>query len=150
MKATITVGISGSGKSTWAEQQADVFEINRDKLRWQVTSKIGWSGGNAYKFSSKIETDVTNIVEDHLIAVAKMGEDVIISDTNLNPKFRKKLIETCKGLGYTVEIKEFPISFQEACKRDAQRGIFAVGKDVLTKQWEQWVKYNADKEGSNW
>lgn len=149
MKATITVGISGSGKSTWAEQQPNAFEINRDKLRWQVTGCIGWSGDNAYKFSSKIETDVTNIAEGHLIAVAKMGEDVIISDTNLNPKFRQKLIATCQGLGYIVQIKEFPISFQEALERDKGRGIFSVGNEVLKRQWEQWVKYN-EEQGGTW
>lgn len=149
MKATITVGISGSGKSTWAEQQPNAFEINRDKLRWQVTGCIGWAGDNAYKFSSKVETDVTNIAEGHLIAVAKMGEDVIISDTNLNPKFRQKLIATCQGLGYTVEIKEFPISFQEALERDKERGIFSIGEQVLKRQWEQWIKYN-EEQGGTW
>jgi predicted kinase len=149
MKAIITVGISGSGKSTWAEQQANAFEINRDKLRWQITGKHGWSGENAYKFSSKVETEVTRVAEEHLHTVAKYGEDVIISDTNLNPKFRQKLIETCKGLGYEVEIKEFPISFQEALKRDKERGIFSVGEEVLKKQWEQWIKYN-EKKGGTW
>lgn len=148
MKAIITVGISGSGKSTWAEQQVNAFEINRDKLRWQITGKYGWSGSNAYKFSSKVETEVTRVAEGHLHTVAKYGEDVIISDTNLNPKFRQKLIETCKGLGYEVEIKEFPISFQEALKRDKERGIFSVGEEVLKKQWEQWIKYNEEKGGT--
>lgn len=147
MKAIITVGVSASGKSTWTEQQ-DAYEINRDKLRWQLTGKLGWSGDNAYKFSSKVEKEVTEVAQHLLQEVAKEGEDVIISDTNLNPKFREQLIQECKALGYQVEIKEFPISFQEACQRDKERGIFSVGEEVLKRQWEQWVKYHEGKGGT--
>lgn len=34
MKAIITVGISGSGKTTWAEQQEGFININRDDIRF--------------------------------------------------------------------------------------------------------------------
>lgn len=42
------------------------------------------------------------------------------------------------------------ISYQEALRRDATRGIFSVGEKVLAKQWEMWVKYWEDKGGGMW
>ncbi len=156
MKAIITVGISGSGKTTWAENyrfcihsDTDKVVINRDETRWKLSGKLGWNGPNAYRFHSDMETAVTHH-NAHLIEMCSIeGKDIIIADTNLNPKTRNKLIKQCTDLGYEVDIKEFPISFQEACKRDIQRGIFAVGETVLMKQWEQWCKYFADREESN-
>lgn len=146
MKCVITVGVSASGKSTWSEKQEDFYEINRDKLRWEVTGKLGWKGENAYKFSSKVEKEVSDIADHLLVECAKRGEDVIFSNTNLNPKLRNKLIADCVSMGYNVEIVEFPVSFQEAVRRDKERGIFSVGEEVIYKQWEQWVAYWNEKE----
>lgn len=148
MKAIICIGISGSGKSTFAKQ-CGLWEINRDEDRWIVSGKKGWNGPDAYKFNSKIENQVTELHNIDYEWAAFEGVSIINSDTNLNPKYRQKLIDNLKSLGYEVEIKEFPISFQEACKRDKERGIFSVGEEVLKKQWEAWCKYFADKEGSN-
>ncbi len=157
MKAFICVGISGSGKSTFANtlQHTDGDNstwqiINRDETRWLLSGKRGYNGPNAYKFYSTIERDVTDYNERRIEECAADGVDIIISDTNLNSVFREKLIGKCKALGYDVQIEEFPISFQEACKRDKQRGIYAVGEDVLMKQWNDWCKYHQDKGEGMW
>lgn len=157
MKAYITVGISGSGKSSWAENfnpcihtKVDVVNINRDDTRWFLTGKRGWNGPNAYKFYSKTEKEVTSVNINKITVAASYGADIIISDTNLNTTTRKKLIDICELHGYEVIIKEFPISFQEACRRDKERGIYAVGEEVLKKQWEMWVAYHADKQDGMW
>lgn len=159
MKCIITVGISGSGKSTWAELNAKIRNelsptpcvvINRDSTRWKLSGKQGWNGPNAYKFHSAVEDEVTELNAAVMINAAHDKKDIIIADTNLNPKTRNKLIAQCEALGYEVEIKEFPISFQEACKRDATRGIYSVGEAVLMKQWESWVTYWQDKGDGMW
>lgn len=150
MKAVICVGISGSGKTTWANEEVDGIVINRDDTRWEVSGKRGWNGSNAYKFDKFWEDMVTIKNYQALKECAENSTDVIISDTNLNTKFRNKLIEQCAKLGYEVEIKEFPISFQEACKRDKERGIYAVGEAVLMKQWESWIKYHEEEQQGAW
>lgn len=153
MKAIITAGVSGSGKTTFANEicaEENYVNINRDDTRWGITGKLGWNGPNAYKFSSFTEKMVTSF-NAKLIADAWLkGLDIIISDTNLNPVFRNKLIDNLNGVGYEVIIKEFPISFQEACRRDKERGVFAVGEAVLEKQWEGWVSYHAAKGEGVW
>lgn len=157
MKCIITVGISNSGKSTFAEnlQHTDGDNstwviINRDSTRWGLSGREGWNGPNAYKFHSSVEDAVTEVNAQKMYDAAIESRDIIIADTNLNPKTRNKLIKQCEELGYEVEIKEFPISLQEACKRDATRGIYSVGEAVLMKQWSAWVKYHEEKGGGMW
>lgn len=154
MKAIITVGVSGSGKSTWSRSMMSEYtegsnfvDINRDFYRWAYAGKNGWK---TYKFTQESEAYVTVRCEQKLFDAAFEGKDVIVSDTNLNPKFRNKLVAQLKQYGYEVEIKEFPISFQEACRRDKERGIYSVGEVVLMKQWEMWVKYHEDKQQGAW
>jgi predicted kinase len=150
MKAILTVGISASGKSTWSESQNNVVVINRDDMRWAISGCKGWNRPNAYRFNSVVEKSVTLLNDQKLFECADEGLDVIIADTNLNPHLRNKLIARCKELGYDVEIKEFPITFQEACRRDKERGIFAVGEEVLKKQWESWIEYHKSKGEGQW
>ncbi len=141
MRAIICVGISGSGKSTWADHQYEYDDINRDNTRWMLSGKRGWSGPNAYKFHSDIEDAVTIYNQERLVYCAAHSLDVTISDTNLNPVFRAKMIKDLEKLGYEIEIKEFPISFQEALERDSKRGIYSVGQAVIEKQWWSWCRY---------
>ena len=151
MKAILTVGVSGSGKSTWAKSCLScgwdkfIKVINRDDARWEYSGRRGWNGPNAYSFNNRIEAHVTARNHDKMVRAALEGLDIIIADTNLNPKTRNKLIRQCQELGYEVEIKEFPISFPEALRRDKGRGIFSVGEEVLKKQWEQWINYHMEK-----
>lgn len=95
MKAYVTIGLPRSGKSTWASKlPREVVEINLDDCREAVNGDAG---------------DQTNIIEvldlrDALIETAAMdGADVCISDTNINPVFRRQLVEQLRGLGYDVQ-----------------------------------------------
>jgi predicted kinase len=143
MKCTLTVGISGSGKTTWAndKEQSRSVNINRDDVRFALTGAKGWK---EYKFNKTIENRVTEINKEKIVVAVSSGLDVIISDTNLNPRTRKELTTFCESLGYEVSIKEFPITLEEAWNRDRFRGNFAVGRDVLQKQWESWIQYLYD------
>jgi len=145
LKAILTIGISGSGKSTWASLQYNEFDyeiINRDNLRWQISGTTGWKD---YKFNKKIEKAVTEAQEALIVECAKYGNNIIIADTNLNPATRERLIKLCESLGFEVEIKEFPITLEEAWKRDQFRGVFSVGRDVIYKQWQQWLDYKGER-----
>ena len=145
MKAIITVGVSASGKSTWAaEKMKEVGSrwaiVCRDDLRWHVSGVTGWKD---YKFNKKTEKEVTELQEAQ-IRFFSQDHDIIIADTNLNPSTRNRLIDLCTSLGYEVEIKEFPITLEEAWKRDQFRGVFSVGRDVIYKQWQQWLEYKGE------
>lgn len=47
--------------------------------------------------------------------------------------------------GYNFEIKEFPISLEEAIERDSKREN-SVGEDAIRKQYKLWLEYLESKE----
>lgn len=145
MKAVITVGISASGKSTWAREYAKKNKAiisNRDDMRFSLTGSTGWGD---YKFDKKIEAVITNQQHNLALVASKIGKDLIVADTNLNPVYRNVLQANLEDLGYEVEIKDFQITLDEAWKRDSLRGN-GVGRDVIYKQWQQWLTYIGRKQ----
>lgn len=141
MRATLTVGISASGKSTWAREQSNTraaCDINRDWIRFNIVAPDAtWA---TYKFTRAREDEVTRIQEDMIMAAWGMGQDVVISDTNLSPKVRARLTQLLTDIGYDVDIKAFPVTFEEAYKRDNLRAN-GVGKDILYTQWLAWNEF---------
>lgn len=139
MKAWVTVGISASGKTFWASQQ-EAVDINRDWIRFNVIAPgADWS---SYKFNKKKENEVTLIQEQMVMDALSKDQDLIISDTNLNPVTRNKWITLLTDIGYDVEIKEFEVSLETAWKRDSVRKN-GVGHSVIYNQYQKWLEYKA-------
>lgn len=139
LKCILCVGISSSGKSTFAieMQQKGWMRLERDIIRRQMFHFKQW---NEYKFNKTNEQRVTEYADALLYSFAKEGFNVVCSDTNLNPKYREALIAKLESYGYEVEIKDFPISYEEAIKRDTYRE-YSVGQKVIYQQWQQWLEY---------
>ena len=149
MKAIITVGVSASGKTSWAETQPAMV-VSRDNVRRTILEqRLGrqlhpgelWS---KWKFG-KNESLVTDVCRNQMCSCAALGQDIIITDTNLNCGRNEQLKSSLEKLGYDVEFKEFPISLEEAWKRDAGRAD-GVGHIVLAKQYQQWLDYIGRKK----
>lgn len=148
MKAIVTVGVSASGKSTfankWISGDPDSRrEINRDYVRFNIVNP--GSDWGSYKMTNSNEKMVTEICNGLLHDYSCLGLDIIISDTNLNEKYRKQLISKLESLGYDVEIMEFPVSLEEAWKRDSLRPN-GVGHSVIYKQYQKWLEYKGEKK----
>jgi predicted kinase len=164
MKAIITVGVSASGKSTFAKEwvkegyakksytdkdgEFEVYrniraEINRDTIRQGLVEADGkewsWSAWNW-----KREGEVTEIVTARINAAIDAKKDIIVSDTNLSAKYRNAMVKMLESHGYKVEFKEFPVTWEEAVKRDNARAN-GVGITVLATQWKQWLEYTGRK-----
>lgn len=144
MKATITVGISASGKTTWAREHAQetgAIITNRDDLRFSLTGAKDWS---QYKFKKQTEGLITTIQKGIAAEAFEMGKEIIIADTNLNPATRHGWVEYLIGLGYCPHVKPFPITLEEALRRDSLRAN-GVGKDIIYRQWKDWLKFSCRK-----
>ena len=111
---------------------------NRDEIRWSITGVEGWQ---FYRFDNATENQVSAKQKHDIQECAYNRQDVIIADTNLNKKFRNKLIQLCEDLGFEIQIHEFHASLEELKDRDFGRGKFSVGNDVLERQWKMWEEY---------
>lgn len=140
-KAIITVGIPASGKSTFASNLIDFddsyVEVNRDWIRHNIVCP--GTNNSTYKFTKQREKDVTDECNSLIMFAAEHGRNLIISNTNLNVHHRERLIDLLESLNYDVEVKLFPISYEEAVKRDNAREC-GVGYNVIYKMWLQYVK----------
>lgn len=141
VKAIITVGISASGKTTWAKEYVkknkNTINVNRDDLRFSLTGAKDWS---EYKFNKANENLITSVQKDIIKHAAEKLKDIIVSDTNLDETRRNELSSWLTSIGYDVEIVKFEITLEEAWKRDALR-FNGVGQNVIYRQWKQWLKY---------
>lgn len=140
MKAIITVGVSASGKTTFANEMVKngFRDINRDWIRFNVVKPgANWS---TYKFNGTNENEVSKIHGQMIMESAEADENIVISDTNLNENRRNKLIKQLEDLGYDVEVKGFDVSFETAIKRDRLRAN-GVGEGIIYRQLQGWNDY---------
>lgn len=123
MIAFITVGISASGKTTWAEKVVASYpgnwvNINRDDIRFGI---IGVRDSTKWSFTKENEKKVTNIQSQMMDNALVSGRNIIISDTNINDKVRNKLVTHLYDMGYEVHLVWFDIDLREAILRDSKR-----------------------------
>jgi predicted kinase len=140
-RLTILIGISGSGKSTWAHEQWEkdplgVVLVNRDNIR-QLLFGFDEKSVSKYYSNDKIfalEKEVTKY-EDTLIHEAlASGKDVIVDATHLKVSY----LERFKFWNVTTEVKIFDVDLTEAIKRDMRR-TRQVGDEVIKKQYSQYL-----------
>lgn len=145
----LTVGAPGSGKSTWAHEQAAksrkgnrTIVLNRDDIRAMLF-------GGKYKYSRENEALVTQSLMHtlKLALVDKVTDRIIIADTNLNESTRKSIYnflikeqEHYDGK-ITYEEKPFDVPWVELEKRNDVRGAKAVPKPVLRDMFLKMEKY---------
>lgn len=143
MKAILTIGVSASGKSTWADEfvkaNPSYQKIERDCIRKGIMFQKGYDGLDWSKWKFQWEKDVTREHERLIDVAIQNGRDIVVSDTNLNPKTRASLTRRFKEAGYEVEERMFPISYEEAVTRDSRRR-YGVGPSVIAQQMESWDK----------
>ncbi len=89
MRAIICVGVSASGKSTFARKMArdcGFVKLDRDDMRFSLTCSDNWG---EYRFNRKLERAITEMQIAAFYSLAASRKDIVIAETNLNPKTRK-------------------------------------------------------------
>ena len=142
MKAIICIGPSACGKSTFAQtmEEEGFVDINRDTIRFtHIVENDGVKDWCNYKFNRTNEGKVTEICNEMIEHCAQTNTDVVISDTNLNEKYRKPLVDKLQKLGYDIVFKdEWDIPhFEQLVKRNESRQ----GGISTTILWNQWLNY---------
>ena len=145
-EAIVTVGISASGKSTWAEgfctQNPGFYIINRDEIRALLLKDKTGENFSWKKWRWKWEEEVSEMQWNFIQECVDTGEvkGIIISDTNLDCNRNDLLLEKLSSMGFNVSFKYFEIDLDEAIARDKRRGPLKVGESVLKKQHIKYLQ----------
>lgn len=120
MNLILLRGISGSGKSTFAEtlRSQGFVIVSRDAIR------------EMFKDYGSVNEDVVTKIQNAAIDASLIaGLSVCVDDTNIRPKYMKRFVEAATRHGANVVVKEFPIDVDEAIRRVKSRAA-AGGRDV--------------------
>lgn len=156
MKAILTIGVSASGKSTWAAEYVanklmdneKWLVINQDDIRLFLIKQDKGNNIDEVKELKSWNYDPVGVSEDRVKAVwdglvknaiEKKYEGIIICDTNLDGGVKK--IDKLINLGVNdISTQFFPITMEEALSRDSHRK-FSVGEAVLKMQFDKLDKF---------
>lgn len=96
MKAVVLIGIPGSGKSTLADNMilSGYRSVSADRIREALYGDAGIQGDPREVFGTFYRE-----LDSHLTA----GNPIVVDNTNVRAKDRKKLLEQFVRFGYTVE-----------------------------------------------
>jgi predicted kinase len=135
---TITRGLPGSGKTTWARTyiETEAFRaarVNRDDLRRSLHG--GLIGTNW------AERQVTLAQHAAVAALLRGGVDVICDDTNLPARMVRELAELARDCDAGFTVRDFTDVPVEVClERDAARPeAERVGADVIRSMYQRYL-----------
>lgn len=132
MKAILTCGSAGAGKSCWARNLAasepgKYVIIERDAIRQlQGYPPVG---------SPEQERHVTRVQRGQIEAALLDGFVPIIADTHTNKGIRKSMIRQLHKYGADVEVKIVHPDLDVVLAQNAERGEAAVPEHVVKKMW---------------
>ncbi len=130
---TITRGLPGSGKTTWAKAQRGHVRVNRDDLRRMLHGGpllTGWA-----------EIQVTLAQRALVAGLLRGGVNVICDDTNLRTRAVKDLAALGRSYGAQVVIRDFTdVPLEECLARDAGRPEDErVGEQAIRRMYQRYL-----------
>lgn len=148
---TATVGVSGSGKSTWAKAWVAAApnraRMSRDEIRKVLFGEIDMDKAVEY-YSPENEAKVDEVSALLMAEWMAEGRDIVVDNTHLHPLAHKELSELAEKNGYTFELKVFKASLEEAkanvAKRVAEGGL-PVADEFIEAQFAKFEKFGLEK-----
>ncbi|GAA2364981.1 AAA family ATPase [Dactylosporangium salmoneum] len=134
---TITRGLPGSGKTTWAKQQAHLTRVNRDDMRRML------HGGRIDdpERRGRAEKEVTAAHHAAVEGLLRVGADVVCDDTNLRGRVVREFAELAAKCGAHFVVRDFTdVPLEECIRRDGLRsGDGQVGADVIRSMHSRYL-----------
>lgn len=143
MKIIVLQGAPASGKSTWAR------EFVKDKRDWIIVSRDSLREGKGEYWVVEHEDYIKKLAKEAVRLALDCQLNVIIDETNLNPDTLDTWRDLSRLYNADLEIKKFTVSFEEALRRDTERGLQggrAVGEKSIRYFFDKYNLYNSPTE----
>ncbi len=142
----LTVGIPGSGKSTWIKQfnkNDKYLVVNPDSIRKEITGSVSDESKNV---------DVWRRAKDDVVKAIDAGMDIILDATNINIKEREGFIEGLPPCNLKAKVFHAdPEETKERIRKDLEAGTErnAVPPEAVDKYYAQFKDSvdNLDRQG---
>ncbi|ADE34897.1 3' phosphatase and 5' polynucleotide kinase [Klebsiella phage KMI9] len=140
MNLFMTIGVPGSGKTTWAHEKArelgNTVTISRDDLRSSLYNAGKGAGG--YKYTKAKEEMIAEMQDHVVISTLKDGKNVIIHNTHLKESDKNHWREIALEHKADFHIEYFDVSIVELLRRNHKRGRDAL---PVSRVWEMFNQY---------
>lgn len=115
-KCTILVGVPGSGKSTWInENQTDIsYIVSTDRVIDGLAAIYGFTYNEIFNETIRFADMIMN---KWMMRAVEAGDDLYVDRTNMSAKSRAQFINKLKPYGYDFECIVFPTPESEEWKR---------------------------------
>lgn len=125
-------GLPGSGKTTYAQELANKgwVRVNKDDLRAML---------NNGKFSKQNESYVIALRDEIIISSLVQGKNVVVDDTNLDPKHLIAFESIAGEFLADFEIRFFDVDVKECIRRNRLRDK-PVPDKVIYQMYERYLK----------
>ncbi|TAH22673.1 MAG: 5'-hydroxyl kinase [Cytophagales bacterium] len=137
----VIIGVSGSGKSTFAKQfcaeNPNWLRVNRDELRKSmlaVSLTEYWRADN--NFIQRTESLVNELHNTAIQTALKKGWNVLVDNTHVKQTYISQLIKLVANYEVEIRFKLIDTSLEESIQRDKNR-IDQVGETVIREQFEK-------------
>ena len=124
-------GLPGSGKTTYAKELANKgwVRVNKDDMRAML---------NNSKFSKDNESYILSLRDEIIISSLVQGKNVVVDDTNLDPKHLIAFESIAGEFLADFEIRFFDVDVQECIRRNKLREK-PVPEKVIYTMYERYL-----------
>lgn len=119
----ITHGLPSSGKTSWADHLTDHHPEQFVKLERTEFHPDDYDPESQYHQGKKFQQRITRAQMDAALAHIADGKTVIISDTNLDHRTMRVMVEQAAKHNVSIGQKYFDVPVEECVRRNAQRPV---------------------------